>query len=674
MRTPTPGHTQTAASLTPRLHEALTDLAAAVQRRAIYPAGHPVLRGAVNGVWERVSACLAETGSLDLGIGGRRFVHAGTESDATHPLIGDLAARLSAHHVGGVRLSSGVSADQLGEFIDAIARSPDAPDAPRFDQGDDQRWSHIEVRAIAFDRLGLIDDLEAPPERSSAAAWRALASTAFVEGDRDAVDAAVVSPAAIAAALLERTEGQNARVEQFEEFLHSLGGSDRSDDGVDRAVAVIESLGRAGLARVFEVLGEVRTQQLIRGAVDQLPVGAAVDLVQGASDARARVVSSSLMRMLQKVGDVARAGRANRKGDRLLQLAIRRLLHEWTLESPNPLPYDEALVTLSSPQVRGVDRRRDAVEPERLVDLALEVGDTGAAVDAALSRLVMRDGLAVTMGFLAAFPASGVRERLMDRLVNESSLREHLAQPVLDVGFLRQAVDRLRHRAATALLDALQRRPEGDFAILVDLLQRIGWDALEPIGARASDAPPRVQRALVTLFDALDAWPPQLDPLKWMTHPDFMVRRETIKHLLKGSATRDLATLTALRDEDVRMVAIGLHAIAGTCSPSAAREVMHRYADPGFTTELRVRAIRAVASSGCGEVATWLTSRVRRRRRWFGGDRLAKPTPEALSAVGALAQWFPRHPAAGEVLRLALASRQPEFRRAASGAQMVAHA
>ncbi|MBK8248795.1 MAG: hypothetical protein IPK85_15540 [Gemmatimonadetes bacterium] len=674
MRTSTPGHTQTAGSLAPRLHEALTDLAAAVQRRAIYPAGHPVLRGAVNGVWERVSACLAETGSLDLGIGGRRFVHLATESDAGHPLLGDLASRLSAHRVGGLRLTAGVSAVQLGEFIDAISCSPDAADAPRFDDDDRHRWSHIEVRAIAFDRLGLIDDLEAPVERSSAAAWRALASTAFSESGADAGEGPVVSPAAIAAALLERSEAQGARVDQFEEFLHSLGGADPSDAGVEQAVAVIESLGRAGLARVFEVLGEVRTQQLIRGAVDQLPVGAAVDLVHGASDARGRVVSSSLMRMLQKVGDVARTGRPNRKGDRLLQLAIRRLLHEWTLESPNPLPYDEALVTLSSPQVRGVDRRRDVVEPERLVDLALEVGDTGAATDTALSRLVMRDGLAATMAFLAAYPATEVRERLMNRLVNESSVREHLAQPVLDVGFLRQAVDRLRHRAALALVDALQRRPEGDVAILVDLLQRIGWDALEPIGARAADATPRVQRALVTLFDALDAWPPQLDPLQWMTHPDFMVRRETIKHLLKGSATRDLATLTALRDADVRMVAIGLHAIAGTCSPAAAREVMHRYADPGFTTELRVRAIRAVASSGGGDVATWLTSLVRRRRRWFGGERLAKPTPEALSAVGALAQWYPRHPAASEVLRLAQASRQLEFRRAASGSPVVAHA
>lgn len=661
MHTPTPGSTLPTHALNPRLHEALTDLAAAVQRRAIYPAGHPVLRGAVTAVWERVSACIAEIGGIDLGVGGRSLVSGSTQSDPSHPLLGDLAARLAAHRVGGIRLLAGVSTRELGDLIEYLSTSPDAAGVVVLAQRTDLTWNNIQVRAVAFDRLGLVGEAEGSvADQSSAAAWRALAGTAFLETDGE-----IVSPAAVAAALLEQAADQESRVTQFEAFLQSVGGSGEDEEGVAHAVAVIESLGRTGLARVFTTLGELRTRRVVAGAVDRLPVSATVDLVQAANDAHSKVVATSLLRMLQKVGDAARRGHTSRRGDRLLQLAVRRLLHEWTLESPNPEAYEQALATVSHARDRGSDLRRDTVEPERTVDLGLETGASGSAVDAALGRLALRDGLANTLAFLSTYPASGARERLIDRLVNESSVREHLSHAQLDVAFLRQSVDRLRHRAAIPIMEALQRRPDSDADLLVELLQRIGWDALGPIGERTADAPPRVHRALVTLFDTLDAWPPQVDPLAWMMHPDFIVRRETIKHLLKGSATRDAATLAALKDQDVRIVAVGLHAISGACSPAAAREVMHRYTDPGFTTELRVRAIRAVAPSRTNEVATWLAGLTRRRRRWFGGSRLAKASPETLSAVSALAQWYPRHPAATEVLQLAEASRAAEYRRAA---------
>lgn len=600
MPTPTPGSTLPASSLDPRLHEALTDLAAAVQRRAIYPAGHPVLRGAVTAVWERVSACIAEIGGIDLGVGGRRLVAGSTESDPSHPLLGDLAARLAAHRVGGLRLLAGVTTRELGDLIEYLSTSPDTPGIVALALRTDITWNHIQVRAVAFDRLGLVGEVEAAAgEQSSAAAWRALAGTAFLEAD-----GAIVTPAAVAASLLEQAADQESRVTQFEAFLQSVGGSGEDEEGVAHAVAVIDSLGRTGLARVFTTLGEFRTRRVVAGAVERLPVSATVDLVQAANDAQSKVVATSLLRMLQKVGDAARTGHTSRRGDRLLQLAVRRLLYEWTLESPNPEAYDQALASFATARDRGADQRRDTVDAERVVDIALETGATGNAVDAALGRMALRDGLANTMAFLASYPPSETRERLINRLVNESSVREHLSHAQLDAAFLRQSVDRLRHRAAVPIMEALQRRPDSDVDLLVELLQRIGWDALGPIGERTADASPRVQRALVTLFDALDAWPPQVDPVAWMTHPDFIVRRETIKHLLKGSATRDAAMLAALKDQDVRIVAIGLHAITGACSQAAAREVMHRYADPGFTTELRVRAIRAVAPSRTNEVAT----------------------------------------------------------------------
>jgi hypothetical protein len=655
-------------SLSPLLYEALMDLAAAVQRRAIYPAGHPVLRGAVTGVWQKVSACLVEHETVELGVGGRRLVSAEGESDPSHPLLGDLAARLSAHRVGGLRIRAGVSEDELARLVDGIAAPPDGDRKP-LAQRDDVMWSRVHLEEVSFGRLGLLQDQGAADATSGGGVWRAMAASAFSVATGE-----LVAPSTIVGALLESGEGGDALRSEFEAYLLALPGTARADGSLGEVLGMLDLLGVPGLQQVFAQLGPDRTNRLVHRASEVLPGAAVVDLVQAAAQANAKVVSSSMLRLLQKLGDGQRAHDPTRAGARLMQLAIRRLLHEWTLDSPNPIRYEEALGMFALPRERGTDAQRDHVEPERLVDIALEVGEAGPAADVALGRLAFRDGVAATIAALSVYPPTPARERLIDRLLNEATLREQLAQPTLDMAFLRQAVDRIHHRAAVTILDALARRSDADATMLVDLLQRIGWDVLEPIGARIATEPPRVLRHLVTLFDALDAWPPQVDPVAWMTHPDFLVRRETIKYQLKGSLTREGATLAALRDPDIRLVAVGLHAIAGTCPPAAAREVMRRYADPGLTTELRVRAIRAASSCQTTEVVHWLVSVVHRRRRWFRRSGLQKPSPESVAAIMALAQSFPGHPSATEILRLARESRSSDYRRAVTNQAESAHA
>src|SRR3970282_2799224 len=95
------------------LHEALVEMAMAVQKRSSYPGGHPVRRGAVERVHNKLSAVLLGTPNLNLGVANRRLTLDGAASDPSHPHLGDLAARLAAHHVGGIRFIDGVHADAL---------------------------------------------------------------------------------------------------------------------------------------------------------------------------------------------------------------------------------------------------------------------------------------------------------------------------------------------------------------------------------------------------------------------------------------------------------------------------------------------------------------------------------------------------------------------------------
>ena len=640
------------------LHEALVEMAMAVQKRAIYPGGHPVLHGAVGRVHNKLAAVLLGTPNLNLGVAERRLMLDGAASDESHPHLSDLAARLAAHHVGGLRFIGGVNADELALLVGGLAASAEGG-VPPLALRDDLIFAHITLEPLAFNRLGLLDG-DSAAEDPEDATWRALAAAALGEGEGDLLD-----PAAIAQAINNRDEIAAEILAHIEEMFASVATGRASRRTVERVSTLLSALGEAGIAKLLGMEGLDRANVMVSGTIGKLPPTAAVELLRAAAQVNGAPVSGAMLRLLQKFAGAAREGGNARTNDRLLRLVIRRMLEGWTLESPNPERYEQALATAAVPRGRGPDQRRDAVEPERVIDLAIETGAVAGAAEVALGALVVRGGLAKTIELLCAYPAIDAREQLIDRVLNESTLREHLSQQALDAPLLRFAVDRVQRKAVGPLLDSLTRRGDSDAALLVELLSRVGRDVLEPIGAWMPEASPRVLRHYVAVFDAVGAWPPQVDPVTWARHPEFIVRREAVKHLLKAPATRDTATLLALRDPDARIFAIGLTAVAGCCTPKAAREVMRRFSVGDLTVELRLRAIRTVASSASSEVLAWLLPMVRTRRWWFWGTSLKKPTTERVAVIAALTA-FPGSETARRVLDVARASRWPEYRGAAS--------
>lgn len=668
----------TRTTLPRELHDFIVEMAIAVHKRSIYPATHPILHGAIEAVQAKASNLLGASGEVSIGIADRQLIVDGHASGEDHPLLSEFAARLADHQIGAVRLQSGVTVEEFERFIASIARPADEDDIPLGRQSDASS-THVVVHPIVFERLGLLEgDAMGPTNAYQDATWRALVNLAM-SGDFATGD--TVDPRLVASAIGDGRDDAGfdaAVIEKLAALLDELGTRGPSAPMAQRARAsdLVTAIGEAGLNRLLEVGGRMQSVRVVRTANDTLAARAVVDLVRAASSNEAVSISGAMLRLLQKLSANAQApGGKGAEAERVLRHSVRRLLDGWTLENPNPELYERVLEDASVPSPKRVtDLRRDVAEPERILDIAIETSTLVPGVEVALSRLALRDGLAAVLERLRDYPESPVRESLVDRLLNEASLREYLAQPSLDMALLRHAVDRMKSRAIEPLLSALERRGDADAVALGELLARMGWDVLEPLGAAMPDAGPSLLRRLLPVFDRLDAWPPQTDPMHYAAHPDAAIRRESIKFLLRSDTTRDAAIALAVRDRETRIFSLGLSALAKTCPPAVARALMGRYEESGLTPDLRTRIIRAVALSRNVEAEHWLGNLLVTKRWWLGSLRLRKATPETLAAAAAVVTYMGGSTLAQQVKALAAQSRGDYQRAIARGDRMGANA
>jgi hypothetical protein len=665
-------------ALPPELKELVQELAVAVHKRGIYPASHPMQLGAVEAVLARLQVVLTARAELAIGIARSQLLIDGAGTDPDHPLVRELAERMHDHQLGGVHIRTGTSRAELDAFVAALSESPQRGGAPIGGRVQELAplWPNLHVAPMAFDHLALLEqdgagEGESPVLSRSAEVWAALARTALA-GEEVHGDAQV--PARLARSLEQRLadpEGRDDVISALLLAVDEIGMPGAPADGVLRqqVTQLVEQLSERAINQLLDMGGDrERRDAFLAKASDALGAQAVVELVRVAAVQDGAPISSAVLRLLQKM---ARGVTGSRGGARATEIALRRvarrMLRDWTLDDPNPEQYSLVLGELASAgSAAARDRGRDACEPERIVEISLDAGVVTPSTEAALGRLVMRDGVSATLERLEELPESEERESLVGRLINESMLREQLSAVRPDLHVLGHAVERLRTRAITPLLQALARRDETDATWVVSLLVRLGFDVLVPLGAAAPSLPPRALRHVLVVFDRLDAWPPGLDPTVFARHADASVRREAIRFLLKHEATRDQGTLLGLRDADMRTFNQAMTLVMRNCSLEAARVLMRRFDDPALGMELRARVARAIASVRSGEVLEWLCAQVL-TTRWFGGAmRLRKPTMEVLAIIGAIAQHHRGEPAAARVLQLAERSRDDGMRRAAS--------
>src|SRR5690349_25138432 len=109
------------ASLSRDLSDFLIELSIALHKHAMYPEGHPSLAPAAAGVTRRAALLLEDRATLSLGVARQQLVIEGVATDAKHPVLAELAARLHRHHLGAVTFRRGVEAGEIAAVLKTLA-------------------------------------------------------------------------------------------------------------------------------------------------------------------------------------------------------------------------------------------------------------------------------------------------------------------------------------------------------------------------------------------------------------------------------------------------------------------------------------------------------------------------------------------------------------------------
>jgi hypothetical protein len=353
---------------------------------------------------------------------------------------------------------------------------------------------------------------------------------------------------------------------------------------------------------------------------------------------------------------------------------MRRLVDEWSLDDPNPEGYRRALESMSSLRSPTEAGDSNAVptecEPERMVQIAVEVGAIGPQVYAAMSDLFNHGRADLLLNMVEGAPSPGSAAPLWDFLLEEGVVETLLAQKRVDFALVSRFARRIGPASAGSLLGAAIGYDDPKLRIQIyDLVQSLGDGVGKAVAARIPDVGPPLQRELLALLARLGTLPIDFSPADYLINADPLVRREAVKLLLRDPESRESAAMTALADEDDRVVFMGLTAAQEQC-PRGATDLMKQRVDLGqLDSQLRTMCIRIVAHQRAPGTLQWLLGYVVTESRWPRRPKLRPSTPEMLAALSSIASGWSDDPAAKQALKLAAASKHSEVRAKLSRAR-----
>jgi hypothetical protein len=664
---------QPRAALSRELADFLIELSIALHRHAMYPKGHPSLAPATERVVDRLHRVLEDRASLSLGVARHQLVIEGVATDPKNPVLQELAGRLHRHHLGAVTFRRGLAPKELHEVLELLAVEADRTGEP-LGLGPRERlsaWQHVRLYPLTYERLDLVErgpetsdaDAASREERTRAAQlWLGLARAALaadaVTSDPGAAEPPPTDPALVARAIQAHPRG-TAYDQVIVGYLLQIAeevkaGVSPEDLALRKRVSqLITELDDQTLSRLLEMGGDrEQRRRFVLDAADGLTVDAVIDLLHAAGQAEQETISHSMLRMLQKLAQHTRSPSSKRRtlADQSVREQVAELVRGWSLEDPNPAAYRAALQRMAaSSATRPRSEEEHGAEPERLVQMALELDVAGPAVDRAVKRLVAEGKLGHLTAALEQTGRSAAAEEVWRQLASTEVIRQILATEPLDVEQLDAVLPRAGLAAAEAMLDALTASESSQTRrLLLDRLARLGSEVGPLAVARLKDASWYVQRNMLVLLRSLPERPKDFDPTPLASHPDARVRREALRLLFEDPRTRESAICRALADPDERTVHLGLSAAQTDC-PDAAVPLAASLANRATSRDLRIGAIRALGASRSPEAIEALLAMVRPRRTLFW-TRRPRQTPEYRTAVQAL-RALGSHPEVHAVLR-----------------------
>lgn len=679
------------ATLSRELGDFLVELSITLNKHTIYPAGHPLLGVAIDGVANRLELLFTgDRDSLSLGVARKQLIIEGVATDPQNPVLKELAQRLHKHHVGAMKLQRGITRDELADALSALAIDATRSEKPiGLDrQSIADRWQHVHFFPLTYDRLQLIEDdptgEPARPDQMAASRstqlWIGLARAALVT-DIGAPSPAATEPddsAAFEPATVARAIDEHQREQAYDQvivgYLLQIGDELKTAEGPEaaglqrRVSRLVGSLKPSTLERLLEMGGDkAQRRKFLLDAAQGVSVEAVVDLVKAASQAEGQTVSHSMLRMLGKLAHHPASRNAPRsRSNPMVRDVMKRLVDDWSLDDPNPLAYRAALESISRSGTSDESSRTAVVtdcEPERLVQIGIEVGAFGPQVRAAMNALRNARRYETLLNLVEGAPSAEAGAPVAEFLKDQKIFDELLSSDRVDLSLAGRFARRIGAEAAPAILNAVVRIDDAKLRTsYYDLLESLGDEIGPEVASRLPGSPAHIQRELLALLSRLSVLPEGFTARPYLRHAEPTVRREAVRILLRDPASRETTILSALADPDNRVVFAGLAAAQTEC-PAACRDLIRKRVDRGdLDAQLRTMGIRIVARQRTAATLHWLLGFVVTEARWPLRPRLRPATPEMLSALGEIAAGWSDDPQAATALALAEHSKDPEVR------------
>ena len=652
----------------------------------MYPAGHPSQEKSAEGVVQRLDALLAERPSVSIGIARRQLVIEGVATDPKHPVLRSLAEKFHKQHIGAVVFERGVTPAEVADMMRTVALEAEKEERP-LGLGDPERlraWASVRLFALTYDQLELIgdpsDDDEGEDDDSrdratrSAQLWIGLARAALSSESREP---ATTDAEAVADAINQHPEAQ-AYDQVVVGYLLQIAQELKQDSGnaskpVRRRMSrLIGKLDPQTLERLVEMGGDLtQRKQFVMDAADGLSVDAVVEIVRAAAQTSGQNISSSLMRMLSKLSSFAERGPSGMQpqAEHALRDQVRDLISDWKLVDPNPDAYTRALQSMSAgAAAQRAGGTRNAPEPLRMVQMALEVGAVGVPFWRAVRQLETDHRLVELIETLSAVEADNpAAQQLWKHLASERNVVALLNQPNADFAIINAL---LNHMPADTVIELLlktlvESEQRGTRMAVYRRLVDIGDAALPRIVELLQDERWYVQRNMLAMLNDLQHVPNSFAPGEFARHTDARVRREAVALWLRVPSDLDRAIVTALKDPDERVLRLGVAAALRSTPESAVPLISVRLAHENLPADIRIQLVRLLGQVRNPLAVDALTRLVVAGKSFLGAIKLAEKSPYMLVALSTLAAHWHRDPRAQAVLERAAKSKDSEISAAA---------
>lgn len=662
-------------TLPKELVDLLVEFSVGMVKAAIYPPGHPILDTVSTGVLGRLNAVLAMRPALVIGVAPTQLIVDAIATDPNHPVLRALATRLHQHQIGSIRITPGVTVDELERLMQTLGTAGSGIDRPLGLEGPDvlAQWPHLRLMALSFSSLALADG-ETLSIDDAEALWIRLVQIALPDLAVSGTEIEHALPATVAEAI-ERHEGDTEYDQtvmivlyQMSMAINTRGGRDASGTRL-RVSALVQELGQRTLERLLHLGGDAtRRRRFLQEVVGAVTTNAVLALAVAAATVSQQTISTAMRGMLSKLASQAEEGTGDQAAiaDVALRQQVTELIERWTRGETDPSVYRAALDRLAArdPMARPTDEATP-VEPSRVLAIGLEIETLGSSMWPAIDEMITRGEIEGLMDLVDQAPAAWMRDALWAAIATPARLDALTRRHPFPHRSVERLITRMGIAAVPVLVDALEAVTDpATIERYLGLLEQIGAPVARALVPHLTIVRWPTLRSLLVLLGRHPTWTSAYDPGAFSTHPDVGVRREAIRQLLRDARQQGATMAWALVDPDETIVRLTLAAAMGHCPREVASVLKVRADDETLRPEMRALAVRAAAGHMAPETPIWLANRVMRPARLLRRATLLPTTPELLAAVEGVAVHWGSHPAGREVLTLAATSNDPAVRAA----------